>query len=87
MGRELLRQVQSAIEGYPRKRSLLVNDEHNSDTSNGNTDYEKEIENCSQKHPDWEPAVQFVVDVPFDTSVVLAAGTVECVMFDYISSH
>ena len=31
--------------------------------------------------------MQFVVDAPFDTSVVPAAGTVECVMSEYISSH
>eukprot|EP00171_Calliarthron_tuberculosum_P001785 IDg1785t1 len=32
-------------------------------------------------------AVQFVVETPFDTSVVPPAGTIECVMFDYVSSH
>ena len=72
MGRELLRQIQNAIEGHPRKRSILVNDEHNSDDNNGDTDYKKEIENCSRKHPDWELSVhdeRDIIEVKLQVSI------------------
>lgn len=41
----------------------------------------------ARAHEDWQPAVQFNVETPFDTSVIPTAGSVECIIFDYVSSH
>lgn len=98
MGRELLRRVQSAIEGVPRQpheRSTIhqtSSDDHvilselgeiESNMDEGDDPDIVRLDRAVKKG--WQLAVKFKVDTLFNTSSFPSEGTVECIMFDYLS--
>lgn len=90
MGRELLRQVQSAIEGRPKKAHPLALEGTEPNYNEEEEDLDVEDDGATitaaRAHEFWQPAVKFDIDAPFDTSKVPDVGDVECIMFDYLSS-
>ncbi len=61
----------------------MTGDDDEEDQDRGDDD---EVVLGARAHSDWQPAVKFNIEAPFDTSQVPNAGDVECVMFDYLSS-
>lgn len=90
MGRELLRQVQYSLRSNPKiKHELAISNEN--DNSNGSADYDSDdddsILDAARAHTDWQPSLRFVIDAPFDTVRTPSEADVECIIFDYLSSH